>query len=72
VLLRGAAFSSDYGLGAPEDVVWSSNVDGVLGRGFELVTDRLSEGAHTITLTAPDGQGGVATAWTGLRVALPD
>ncbi|TDO34743.1 hypothetical protein EV643_126103 [Kribbella sp. VKM Ac-2527] len=71
-LLRGGAFSSDYGLGAPEDVVWSSNVDGVLGRGFELIADGLSEGAHTITLTAPDGQGGVATASAVLRVVLPD
>jgi hypothetical protein len=71
-VLRGAAFSSDYGLGAPEDVVWSSNLDGVLGRGFELVADGLSEGMHTITLTAPDGQGGVATASTALRVVLPD
>jgi hypothetical protein len=72
VVLRGGAFSSDFGLGAPQDVVWSSNVDGMLGRGFELVADDLSEGVHTITLTAPDGRGGVATTSTSVRVVLPD
>ena len=67
VFLRGGAFSSDYGLGQPEDVVWSSNVDGVLGRGFELVADGLWR-PHTVTLTAPNGQGGVATTSRAVRV----
>ena len=70
-LLRGAAFSSDYGLGEPDDVVWNSNVDGFLGRGFELIADGLSEGLHTITLSAPDGQEGMATASTTMRVSGP-
>jgi hypothetical protein len=51
-----------------EDVVWTSNLDGVLGRGFEVVADDLSAGVHTITLSVPDGQGGMATASTLLRV----
>jgi hypothetical protein len=67
-VLRGGAFSSDFGLGAMEDVVWTSNLDGVLGRGFEVVADDLSSGVHTITLSVPDGQGGMATASTLLRV----
>ena len=69
-ILRGGAFSSDHGLAPPEDVVWSSNVDGVLGRGIELVASGLSEGLHTITLTAPDGQGGVATTSRAVRIRL--
>ena len=69
VVLRGGAFSPDFGLGDMEDVVWNSNLDGLLGRGFELVADNLSSGFHTITLTVPDGVGGVATASVSLRVS---
>jgi hypothetical protein len=72
VVLRGGAFSPDFGLGAPQDVAWSSNLDGLLGHGFALVADRLTtQGLHVITLTAPDGLGGVATASTSVTVALP-
>jgi hypothetical protein len=69
-VLRGAAFSSDHGLASPDDVVWTSNVDGFLGRGFELILDDLSEGTHTISLSAPDGEGGLATASTTLRLPV--
>jgi hypothetical protein len=73
VVLRGGAFSPDFGLGAPEDVTWSSNVDGLLGYGFMLVADRLTtEGLHVITLTAPDGLGDLATASTSVTVTLPN
>jgi hypothetical protein len=73
VVLRGGAFSPDFGLGAPEDVTWSSNVDGLLGYGFMLVADRLTtEGLHVITLAAPDGLGDLATASTSVTVTLPN
>jgi hypothetical protein len=68
VLLRGGAFSPDFGLGDAEDAVWSSKLDGALGRGFELVAQDLSPGFHTIELTMPDGVDGVATAQVSLRV----
>jgi hypothetical protein len=71
VVLRGGAFSPDFGLGAPQDVTWNSNVDGLLGYGFALVADRLTtEGLHVITLTAPDGLGGLATASTPVTMTL--
>jgi hypothetical protein len=69
VVLRGGAFSPDFGLGSPDDVTWTSNVDGLLGHGLVLVADRLvTEGLHAITLTAPDGTGGLATATTPVTV----
>ena len=68
VLLRGGAFSPDFGLGDAEDAVWTSKLDGALGRGFELVAQDLSPGFHTIELTMPDGVDGVATAQVSLRV----
>jgi len=55
VILEGEAYSNTGSL--PEDEVeytWSSNIDGVLGRGSSLFINahELSEGKHLITLTA--------------------
>jgi len=66
--LRGGGFSPDFGLGDLEDAVWSSSIDGSLGRGFEVIAENLSEGPHTITLTVPDGVGGAASTAIRLRV----
>lgn len=54
VILEGEAYSNSGSL--PEDEVeytWSSNIDGVLGRGSSLFINahELSEGKHLITLT---------------------
>ena len=49
-------------------MLWTSNVDGFLGRGVEAATDRLSSGWHVITMAAPDGLGGTVTASSSLRV----
>jgi hypothetical protein len=68
VVLRGGAYSPDFGLGEMEDAVWSSNLDGFLGRGFELVAEQLSAGFHTITVTVPDGVEGTTTAQVSIRV----
>ena len=42
--------------------IWTSDRDGVLGAGRTLERSDLSEGTHTITLTAGDSQGNQATA----------
>jgi hypothetical protein len=42
------------------DVFWTSSIDGLLGPGRQL-THSLSAGTHTITLTAVDGKGLIAT-----------
>lgn len=68
IVLRGGAFSADHGMAEPQDLVRTSNVDGLLGRGFELVTDPLSDGRHMLTLTAPHGAGGFASASTSVVV----
>jgi len=72
VHLRGGAFSSDFGLGAMEDVAWTSSLAGVLGTGFEVFVPRLAAGTHVITVTVPDGEGGVTTASTLLKVTSDD
>jgi hypothetical protein len=50
------------------DVVWRSNKDGTIGRGFKLRTDRLSEGQHQVTCTVTDKHG--ASADDSVRVLI--
>lgn len=54
-------------------VEWSSDVDGVIGTGAELLqrADLLSVGTHVITATARDSAGGVGSDQVTLRVARP-
>lgn len=40
-----------------DDIVWRSNRDGTIGRGYAVRTDRLSVGEHEITCTATDRHG---------------
>lgn len=44
-----------------DDVVWRSNRDGTIGRGYAVRTDRLSVGEHEITCTATDRHGASGT-----------
>lgn len=69
VMLRGGGYSVSFGLGAPEDAHWSSSLDGFLGRGFEVLANRLSVGTHRVTLDVPDGLGKFASATVMLRVS---
>jgi hypothetical protein len=68
VVLRGGGFSPDFGTTEFEDVVWTSNVDGVIGVGHEVVAYRLSSGQHKINLSFPDGVGGEASTSVFIRV----
>lgn len=72
VFLLGGGFSPDYGLSEPEEVIWTSNIDGILGHGYEVVTPDLSAGPHVITVSVPDGAGGVASSETTVLVAEED
>ena len=68
VVLRGGSISPDSGIGDMTDVIWTSSLDGMIGRGFELVADGLSDGTHVITLTTPDGIGGAATQSVSIHI----
>lgn len=55
------AYDSDTGAMDDGQLQWTSSIDGLLGSGDRLSTANLSEGAHTITLLADDGAGGVVS-----------
>jgi hypothetical protein len=52
----------------PNDIVWRSNRDGTIGRGYTLRTDRLSVGEHRITCAVTDKHG--ATTTKSVRVLI--
>jgi len=62
LLLRGLADDAQDGRIPDDGLVWTSDRDGVLGAGGNLVTSDLSVGTHTISLLATNTQGLTATA----------
>jgi subtilisin-like proprotein convertase family protein len=69
--LEGRAYDIDTGTmpsGFSQSVDWTSDLDGYLGAGDSLSLYDLSEGVHTITFSADDGQGGTATGTVRVTV----
>jgi hypothetical protein len=62
VVLLGGGFSPDFETTNFEDVVWTSDRDGVIGTGYEVIVHTLSVGRHKISIDFPDGLGGEASA----------
>ncbi|RME46167.1 MAG: hypothetical protein D6791_08995, partial [Chloroflexi bacterium] len=75
VWLQGYGLDAEDGPLADTALSWSSNRDGFLGTGQELMLDNLSRGRHVITLSVTDTDGNVATdsitLYVGHRVYLP-
>lgn len=55
-LVRGG-FSPEAGTIAFDEVTWISDKDRPLGTGYQVVTNALSKGVHTIGIQFPDGLG---------------
>ena len=70
LMLRGGGFSPDAGVSEFDDVTWSSDRDGHVGTGYEAQVT-LTPGRHRLTLTVPDGLGGVAQATRTVDVLPP-
>jgi hypothetical protein len=61
VLLRATGYDAEDGPLPQGAYAWTSDVDGVLGTGEELVAVALSQGWHTIALVATDSDGHAST-----------
>ncbi len=70
ISFRGSATDSEDGVLSGSSLVWSSNKDGVIGTGTEFITNNLSRGIHTITLTATDTGGGQGTDSITLTIGV--
>lgn len=62
IALEATTFDPEDGALPDDHLQWSSNIDGALGTGGLLQLGTLSEGAHTITVTATDSNGAQSTA----------
>src|SRR5262245_39986551 len=60
--LMGIAYDPEDGLLPEASLVWTSDRDGLIGKGNRLNLKSLSSGTHTLTLTVTDSQGRKATA----------
>ena len=62
LVLQGAATDLEDGFLADHSLSWASDRDGVLESGRTAVLASLTEGPHTLTLTAIDSDGNASTA----------
>lgn len=67
VQLRGTAQDAQEG-DLSDDLVWSSNLDGLLGTGKNFFVDSLSVGNHTIIAASADSEGHAAFATIDITV----
>lgn len=70
VTFTGAATDAEDGALSGPSLAWTSNVDGGIGTGESFSTGILSDGMHTVTLTATDSDGNEAKA-TVLTIVKP-
>jgi hypothetical protein len=66
--LLGAGHSPDSGVCAPDEIVWHSHLQGLLGTGCHVIREDLVAGLHRITMSLPDGHTGMACASVWVRV----
>ncbi len=62
VQLEGSGSDPEDGAIPSSRLSWTSSLDGTLGAGSPLSASNLSEGTHTLVLTARDSQGATGTA----------
>ncbi|MBF0211729.1 MAG: hypothetical protein HQK68_12690, partial [Desulfamplus sp.] len=60
IIFKGSGTDDEDGTLPPENLIWTSSIDGELGEGYSLAVDDLTSGTHTITLTVTDSQDSTA------------
>lgn len=61
VTFQGSATDPEDGTLTGASLVWTSSIDGEIGTGTSFSISSLSEGVHTVTLTATDSEGATGT-----------
>jgi hypothetical protein len=69
ISFTGSAIDPEYGTLTGTALVWTSNLDGQIGIGASFSCSNLSVGTHTITLTATDPRGAIATVSITITVS---
>jgi hypothetical protein len=72
VVLGGLGFSPDFGTATFEETVWTSNIAGFIGSGFEVITHTLARGVHMVRLGVADGLGGETSAQVQINIEPRD
>lgn len=62
------ASDEEDGILTGSSIVWDSDKDGQIGTGSSLTSSNLSENSHTITATATDSEGAIASAQVNIQV----
>lgn len=65
----GGGFSPEAGTTDFDEVTWYSDKDGLLGKGYQVFTNALSKGVHTVSLRFPNGLGKEASGSVSVTVA---
>ena len=68
VQFRGRAADPEDGGLSGGALVWSTNLDGLIGTGTSASTDRLAVGEHLITLVATDSEGLTDSAFATITI----
>lgn len=70
VIFRADVGDAEDGALSNNDIIWTSNIDGVLGIGnnINILASDLTEGTHIITLTATDSAGHSSHASISLKI----
>lgn len=71
VTFTGAANDPEEGALTGSSLLWTSNVDGQIGTGQTFMTSSLTEGQHTVTLTATDSELGFASETVLVVIVAP-
>lgn len=69
ITFTGTAMDPLEGELSGDSLVWTSNIDGEIGTGTEFVRDDLSEGTHSIILTAKNSRGLERTATITITIS---
>ncbi|MCB1033777.1 MAG: hypothetical protein KDD47_08090, partial [Acidobacteria bacterium] len=68
VTFQASAYDWETGILPDDQILWTSDVDGMLGSGATLQTGDLSPGLHRITVSAKDEAGGRASDQIEVRI----